>query len=120
MKKKGTKKKKAAPKKKKSGAKKEGCQKNGKKKSAPKTKAQKSVGVVTHFYTQIKVAIVKFKTKVSVGTKLQYKGATTDFEEEVKSMQFDHKEIKVAPKGKQIGIKVKKRVRDGDAVYIVK
>ena len=82
-----------------------------------KPKAQKPIGTVTHFYNEIKVAIVKFKKPVRVGTELHFKGATTDFKEAVKSMQFDHEAIKIAPKGKQIGIKVKKRVRDGDEVF---
>jgi hypothetical protein len=80
-------------------------------------KAAKPVGVVAHFYTAIKVAIVKFKKPVRSGSELHYKGATTDFKEVAKSMQFDHEVVKVAPKGKQIGIKVKKRVREGDEVY---
>jgi hypothetical protein len=90
-------------------------------KAKPKTKRKakvpKAIGRVTHFYTNIGVAIVKFNKKVSVGGQLHYKGATTDFIETAKSMQYDHKEIKTAPKGKQIGIKVKKRVREGDEVY---
>ncbi len=81
-------------------------------------KAEKPIGVVTHFYTNIRVAIVRFTKKVSSGTKLHYRGATTDFIDAAKSMQYDHKEIKVAPKGKQIGIKVKKRVREEDRVYL--
>ena len=32
-------------------------------------------------------------------------------------MQFDHEPVAVAKKGKQIGIKLKKRVREGDLVY---
>jgi putative protease len=83
------------------------------------TKAEKPIGAVTHFYNEIKVAIVKFKQPVRVGTELNFKGATTDFNEVIKSMQFNHESIIVAPKGKQIGIKVKKRVRQGDAVYEV-
>lgn len=92
-----------------------------KKKSHPKArkpKAQKPIGVVTHFYTNIQVAIIKFNTKVPAGAKLHYKGATTDFVDVAKSMQYDHAEIKVAPKNKQIGIKVRKRVREGDHVHI--
>jgi hypothetical protein len=77
----------------------------------------KPIGIVTHFYNEISVAIVKFNKKVPVGTILHFNGATTDFKEPVKSMQFDHEAIAVAPKGKQIGIKVKKRVREGDKVY---
>lgn len=88
-----------------------------KKKGAKKAKPAKPIGVVTHFYTEIKVAIVKFKQPVRAGAELHYKGATTDFKEVAKSMQFDHEAVKVAPKGKQIGIKVKKRVREGDEVY---
>jgi putative protease len=93
--------------------------KAAKKPTKPKaTKAAKPIGVVTHFYTEIKVAIVKFKQPVKVGVELQFKGATTDFKEKIKSMQYDHKPLKIAPKGKQIGIKVKKRVREGDEVYM--
>lgn len=88
------------------------------KKAAP-AKKPKPIGKVTHYYTHIKVAIVKFNTKVKAGTELYFKGATTDFAEASKSMQFDHKPIAVAPPKKQVGIKLKKRVREGDLVYKV-
>jgi hypothetical protein len=88
-------------------------------KTAKAPKPAKPIGVVTHFYTEIKVAIVKFKKPVRVGTELYFKGATTDFKETAKSMQFDHKAITIAPKGKLVGIKIKKRVREGDEVYAV-
>jgi hypothetical protein len=81
------------------------------------SKSPKPIGTVTHFYNDISVAIVKFKKNVRVGVELYFKGATTDFKEAPKSMQYDHKPIVVAPKGKQVGIKVKKRVREGDEVY---
>lgn len=90
-----------------------------KKKGAAKVKVIKPAGKVTHFYNDISVAIIKFNKKIPVGTELSFKGATTDFKEVVKSMQYDHAPIAVAPKGKEIGIKVKKRVRQGDEVYVV-
>lgn len=80
----------------------------------------KPIGAVTHFYSAISVAIVKFKKAVKVGIKLQYKGATTDFAEVAKSMQYDHKPVATAKKGQEVGIKVKKKVREGDEVYEVK
>ena len=86
------------------------------KKSAP-VKKVKPVGKVTHYYAHIKVAIVKFNTKIKAGTELYFKGATTDFKEASKSMQFDHKPVAAAMPKKQIGIKLKKRVREGDLVY---
>lgn len=83
----------------------------------PRQKSAKPIGKVTHFFGNIRVAIVRFNQKVSAGTELRFKGATTDFKEVAKSMQYDHEPIGVAPKGKQVGIKVKKKVREGDLVY---
>ena len=80
-------------------------------------KAPKPIGAVTHFYSHLKVAIVKFKKPVKVGVRLHFKGATTDFQDTVNSMQYDHKTIDMAPKGKEVGIKVKDKVREGDEVY---
>jgi hypothetical protein len=94
-----------------------------KKKAAPKKKAPvkkiKPIGKVTHYYAHIKVAIVKFNTKVKAGAELYFNGATTDFKEAAKSMQFDHEPVKFAQPKKLIGIKLKKRVREGDLVYKV-
>lgn len=81
-------------------------------------KAQgKPIGAVTHFYGNIKVAIVRFKKPISVGSVIAFRGNKTDFEHKISSMQFDHEAIKKAPKGKQVGIKVGKRVREGDEVF---
>ena len=60
---------------------------------------------------------MRFKENIPTGTALHFKGATTDFKQPAKSMQYEHETVKIAKKGKQIGIKVKKRVREGDAVH---
>ena len=83
------------------------------------TKAVKPIGKVTHFFNHIKVAIVKFKLPVKLGTEVRLQGATTDFSTVIESMQYDHKPIKIAKKGQEVGIKLKKRVREGDMVYPV-
>ena len=80
-------------------------------------KAEKPIGKVTHFFNHIKVAIVKFKLPVKLGTEVRLQGATTNFSTVIESMQYDHKPIKVAKKGQEVGIKLKKRVREGDMVY---
>ncbi len=90
-----------------------------KRKKAAKAKVTKPIGRVTHYYGGIGVAIIKFNKAVPVGAMLHYKGATTDFKKVAGSMQFNHKEVKKALKGKQIGIKVPKRVREGDEVFEV-
>ncbi|MBD3282423.1 MAG: translation elongation factor-like protein [Candidatus Portnoybacteria bacterium] len=76
------------------------------------------IGEITHYFAKIKVAVVKIKKKtLEVGDKIHIKGATTDFEQPVKSMQVDHKDVEKAKKGDDVGMKVKKRVREGDEVY---
>ena len=81
------------------------------------SKNQKPIGKVTHYYGHIGVAIVKFNKAVDVGVKLHFKGAHTDFEQTIDSMQFDHKDISSAKKGQDVGIKVNEKVREGDEVY---
>ncbi|TSC81240.1 MAG: hypothetical protein G01um101419_854 [Parcubacteria group bacterium Gr01-1014_19] len=82
-----------------------------------KAKFQKPIGVVTHFYGGIEVAIMKFKKPVKAGLVVRIKGATTDFEQKIKSMQYDHKDIAVAKKGQEVGVKVDDKVRQGDEIF---
>ncbi len=79
----------------------------------------KAIGEVTHFYGHLGVAVVKFSSSVSVGETIHFKGATTDFTQKVESMQFDHKDIDKAGKGKEVGMKVDAKVRAGDKVFPV-
>lgn len=85
----------------------------------PKTKGPKIIGAVTHYYSNLNVAIVKFKESVKVGDEIHFKGATTDFVEKIDSMQYDHKDIATAKKGQEVGIKVSEKVREGDEVLEV-
>lgn len=87
---------------------------------AVKPAAEKPIGKVTHFYGGIKVAVVKFNKKVSVGTSVRFEGATTNFSQKLSSVQYNHEALKVVPKGKSVGVKVAKRVREGDRVYLAK
>ena len=83
----------------------------------PKSGEPKPIGEVTHYYGGIGVAIIKFNKAVKSGTAVRFAGATTNFEQTLDSMQFDHKEIASAAKGKEIGVKVKEKVREGDKVF---
>ena len=75
------------------------------------------VGEVTHFFTDIGVAVVKLSGSLEVGDRIRVKGATTDFEQDVNSIQIDQEDVEEAGKGDEVGMKVKGRVRDGDNVY---
>lgn len=81
-------------------------------------RTEKPAGIVTHFYGGIDVAIIKFNKAVKIGQKITVQGATTDFSQEIKSMQFDHKDIESANAGQEVGVKVKDKVREGDNIYL--
>ncbi|MBI2124493.1 translation elongation factor-like protein [Candidatus Pacearchaeota archaeon] len=77
------------------------------------------MGKVTHFFDQISVAVVELAGKLKVGDKIRVKGATTDFEQKIESMQIEHEKVSEAGKGDAIGLKVAGRVRPNDSVYIL-
>jgi len=81
------------------------------------SKEPKPIGEVTHYYSGLGVAIVKFNKAVKKGIKVSFKGATTDFEQILDSIQYNHKDIEAVKKGQEVGVKVKDKVREGDKVY---
>jgi len=83
-----------------------------------KEKKEELIGKITHYFDKIGVGVVEIeKGKLEVGDTIHIKGATTDFEQEVESMQIEHEQVSKAKKGDAIGLKVKERVREGDEVY---
>ncbi|MBL7100837.1 MAG: translation elongation factor-like protein [Nanoarchaeota archaeon] len=80
----------------------------------------KIVGEVFTYFSKVGVAGIKLTAVLKVGDKIRIKGATTDFEQTVDSMQIEREEVPKAKKGDSIGIKVKDKVRGGDKVYKVK
>lgn len=75
------------------------------------------VGRVTHFYTRISVAVVDLTGDLSVGDKVVIKGASTNFEQLIESMQIEHENVEHAGAGQSVGLKVTERAREGDVVY---
>ena len=77
------------------------------------------IGKIAHFFSKINVAVVELTDTLSVGDRIRIQGPTTDFEQTVDSMQIEHANVKTAKKGESIGLKVKDKVREKDAVYKV-
>lgn len=76
------------------------------------------IGTVTHFFPQVNAAAIKINAKsLSVGDEIYIKGVTTRFKTKIASMQINRVPVTQAAKGSEIGILVKKRVREGDEVY---
>ena len=78
---------------------------------------EKPIGKVISYYSGIQVAAVDLTGKIKVGEKIRIKGTTTDFTQEIDSMQIEHEQVKEASKGDSIGIKVQDKVRVNDMVY---
>ena len=77
------------------------------------------VGTISHYYDHIAVGVVKVSRNLKVGDKIHIKGKTTDFNQEVTSMQVEHEQIQGAKKGDAIGMKVDQETKEGDEVYKV-
>ena len=81
---------------------------------------EEQVGVIVKFFAKPSVAAIEVTNgNIKTGDLLKYKGHTTDFTEEVTSMEMDNQGIEEAKVGDMVGIKVKERVRENDKVYKV-
>jgi len=81
--------------------------------------AEEEIGKITHYFSKISVAVIKMDAKLSVGDVIHIKGASSDFQQKIDSMQMNHEEIEEAKKGEEIAIKVNEHVREHDIVYKV-
>ena len=79
--------------------------------------SKEKVGEVFTFFVKPSVAAINVLGEINVGDKLLFKGATTDFEMVVKSMEIDKVSVDSVKKGQQVGIKVPERVRQNDEVF---
>ncbi|MFC1649201.1 translation elongation factor-like protein [Patescibacteria group bacterium] len=77
------------------------------------------IGIITHYYDKLGVGIVKLSRALKKGDPIKVTGSTTDFEQVVDEMQYDHKELESAKKGQEVGIKMDEKVREGDEVTSV-
>lgn len=80
----------------------------------------KLIGKVTHFFSNIDVAVINLSGALKNGDEIRIMGGeNTDFNQTVDSMQVDHKAVKSAKKGDEVGLKVKEKVREGYRVFKV-
>ncbi len=82
--------------------------------------AEQEVGVIIKFFAKPSVAALKVtQGSIRKGELLRYKGHTTDFMEEILSMEIENQAVEEVKAGDLVGVKVKERVREGDKVYKV-
>jgi U32 family peptidase len=75
------------------------------------------IGEIKKFYAKINVAEIKLFDSVKLGDKIIIEGVTTFLEQDLISMQSNHKDLICAKKGDLIGVKVNDRVRVNDNVF---
>ena len=81
----------------------------------------KRIGVVTHYYSHLSVAIVRLESgTLRVGDVIHIRGHTTDFKQNVESLEVNHAPAtEVGPKD-DFGLKVVEHAREHDVVFKVR
>lgn len=79
---------------------------------------KEKIGSVFTYFSKIGVAAVRLTDGgMSVGDTISIEGHTTNFTQNVDSIQMDHGPVESAKKGDEVGIKVTEKVRNHDVVY---
>ena len=89
--------------------------------SPPPPAPGERIGVVTHYYGQLSVAIVKLESgTLRVGDTIHIRGHTSDFSQRVESLQVGHAPVTEVGPQDDFGLKVIEHAREQDVVYKVK
>ncbi len=78
------------------------------------------IGYISNFFSNISVAIIEItKGKLQEGDTIHIKGHTTDFYQNIESLQVDHSPVESVKSGELVGLKVDNSVREKDLVFKV-
>ncbi|MDD4250770.1 MAG: U32 family peptidase [Candidatus ainarchaeum sp.] len=83
------------------------------------TKKRAQIGLVKKYYVKINVVEIKLSFDLKIGDKIIIEGKNTFIEQEIVSMQSNHKELTIAKKGDLVGVKISGRARVNDVVFKV-
>jgi putative protease len=75
------------------------------------------IGHITHFYNRISVGVLDLTDKLELGDKVHILGHTTDFIQNVTSMEIEHKKVTSVGPGDEVALKVIEPVRNGDELF---
>ncbi|MDH3288037.1 MAG: translation elongation factor-like protein [Betaproteobacteria bacterium] len=87
----------------------------------PETVPGERIGVVTHYFSHLAVAVIRLDggATLQVGDRIHIKGHTTDFEQRVDSLQVEHQLVMEVGPADDFGLKVIDHAREHDIVYKV-
>ncbi|MCK4940849.1 hypothetical protein KAS45_02040 [candidate division WOR-3 bacterium] len=81
---------------------------------------EKLIGKISHYFNKIDVGIIELTDgELKVGDTIHIKGHTSDFTQQVTSMQIEHETVEKAKKGDGVGVKVDSPVHEHDQVFLV-
>jgi hypothetical protein len=79
--------------------------------------SENRVGKVTHYFDRISVAVLGLTDKLRVGDMVHFLGHSTDFKQEINSLQIEHQIVDEAKPGQDVALKVNQKVHPNDAVF---
>ena len=80
---------------------------------------EKQIGKIVHYFGNVGAGIIELSDALKIGDKIHIKGHTSDFVQDVTSMQVEHAAVSEAKAGEQVGVKFTAKVHQNDAVYKV-
>ena len=81
---------------------------------------EEEIGKITHYFSKINVAVLELTHgEIKISDTIHIKGHTTDFYQNVQSMQVEHSPVNKAEKGMQVGLKLENAARNNDLVFKV-
>ncbi len=80
--------------------------------------ADKQIGIVTHWYDKLGVAVVKLAGKLSKGDSIIVRKGDEEFKDTVASLQIEHEDVSSAKKGDDAAIKLSQRAKEGASVFL--
>jgi putative protease len=75
------------------------------------------IGQITHYYDHIHVAALTLTESLHVGDMVHILGHSTDFKQQVTSLEIEHHSVQEAKPGDDIGMKVIQKVHPHDKVF---
>jgi len=87
------------------------------KKTTRKKREPRPLGAVAHYFDKINVAVIKLKSSLKIGDFIKFQTKEGSFTQIVESMQVNHKYIRGARKGSEIGLKTLQKVKEGNLVF---
>jgi len=79
--------------------------------------AEEKIGIITHYFGGVGVGIIELSKDLKIGDRIKIKGANSEIEETVDSMQVDRQPVEEGKSGQEVGVKVSAKVREGDEVF---